>query len=476
MVDQMKFEPRELTAKWVESVEKLLDAGQRVEVFDTVVSGLSIRIGRRKSAWCISYKLPGKSGVTRFVIGELASMDCKSARAIGSGLLHRIHKDHHNPLLERRQGRAAAAEKNNLTFKDLVERFLADWQTEGAKGSGIRPDTKRTYESILRNERWERSGVNATPAADVTKDQLEGKVFAPLRKQHLVTARRYFTLVKGMYTWACGVPELNITANPLAHIKNRGKDNLRKRWLSPDELAIFWRAIDRLGHTKPIAQLLVLTGQRTNDIEGLCWSEIRDLDGAEPMIVIPPERFKTGREQVVPLAPPAVAILRALRKGRKPRQELVFSVTGNSASRLGTKDKLRMATAIAAVKPEMVEAGLLSEERAARAFSDPAGWVWHDLRRTVETHLSKIGVARDVAAVLTGHVLGDRIRQTYQMDDLADAKADAAVLWAKYHAALVEAESQAERDRIVDESKQRLRKLRMSLAGIGVEEATVGQR
>lgn len=70
------------------------------------------------------------------------------------------------------------------------------------------------------------------------------------------------------------------------------------------------------------SQLLALTAVRLDAVRGMEWSEITDLDGANPIWRVPPERMKLSRAKkgearfahLVPLSPAAVAVLRAAQK------------------------------------------------------------------------------------------------------------------------------------------------------------------
>jgi integrase len=73
--------------------------------------------------------------------------------------------------------------------------------------------------------------------------------------------------------------------------------------------------------TKLAARLLALTAVRLDAVRGARWSEIHDLDGAEPRWVVPAARMKLGRakkddrryDHTVPLSAAAVSALQAAR-------------------------------------------------------------------------------------------------------------------------------------------------------------------
>lgn len=60
-------------------------------------------------------------------------------------------------------------------------------------------------------------------------------------------------------------------------------------------------------------RLLYLTAVRPGEVRGALWQEFHDLQGAEPLWVIPAERMKMGRDHIVPLTQQAVEVVMALR-------------------------------------------------------------------------------------------------------------------------------------------------------------------
>ncbi|GBR15772.1 hypothetical protein AA105894_1414 [Asaia spathodeae NBRC 105894] len=67
--------------------------------------------------------------------------------------------------------------------------------------------------------------------------------------------------------------------------------------------------------------VLILTATRSGEVRGATWDEI-DFDKA--LWTIPAERTKAGREHVIPLSPPAPALLRKAATYREARSPLVF--------------------------------------------------------------------------------------------------------------------------------------------------------
>jgi integrase len=78
---------------------------------------------------------------------------------------------------------------------------------------------------------------------------------------------------------------------------NSEKEWSRDRTLTDAELAIIWNAL-RDSDYSDIVRLLILTGQRANEIGKLPWKEI---DFHESVISLPPTRTKNARAHSIPM-------------------------------------------------------------------------------------------------------------------------------------------------------------------------------
>ena len=74
-------------------------------------------------------------------------------------------------------------------------------------------------------------------------------------------------------------------------------------------LGRFWKACAALGAYGQGVRLLALTGQRRSEVFGASWQEI---DIGAKTWALPAARCKNGRQHSVPLADPAIAVLRWL--------------------------------------------------------------------------------------------------------------------------------------------------------------------
>jgi integrase len=189
--------------------------------------------------------------------------------------------------------------------------------------------------------------------------------------------------------FAFAIREGLIDANPVSGTGKADEGPSRDRTLSHAELTAVLNALNvdppRAGgrgrpHSEPrpfsdIVRLLILTGQRRNEIGGLKWSEI---DFERSLIVLPPERSKNNRLHELPMSTQVRAILE-----RQPRNgEFVWGRRwlswGNPKANLD------------------------------RRLNGMPAWRLHDLRRTAATQMAELGVLPHIIEAILNHVSGHR--------------------------------------------------------------------
>jgi integrase len=123
-----------------------------------------------------------------------------------------------------------------------------------------------------------------------------------------VLANRTRAAARTFFGWC--IDKALIDENPFERTKPVAVEEARDHVLSDDDLRLLWIALDRCDWIwRAFYRLLILTGQRRDEVAGMAWSEI-DLGNA--VWVLPAARSKNGREHVIPLPPSAVDILRSL--------------------------------------------------------------------------------------------------------------------------------------------------------------------
>jgi integrase len=193
------------------------------------------------------------------------------------------------------------------------------------------------------------------------------------------------------------------------------KERTRARVLSDDELCLVWNGCDKAGWPfGPMVQLLILTGQRRQEVAGALWQEF-DLDNKR-LWSLPRERVKNGRAHDVPLSDAAIEILEGLPR-IKNKAGLVFTTRGDTPVSGFSRAKARLdAKILDLLREEAEEAGRDPEK--IEAF-DP--WTLHDLRRTAASGWARLGVPLEVTEKILNHVSGafSGVAGVYQRHDYA---------------------------------------------------------
>ena len=108
-----------------------------------------------------------------------------------------------------------------------------------------------------------------------------------------------------------GVSRDIIAASPCAGVKPPAAERSRDRLLTDHELRNVWQAADKPlgGPFGALVKLLILTGQRRDEVAGMKWSEI-DLEAR--LWTLPPERVKNDEKHEVPLSDALMGVMQAL--------------------------------------------------------------------------------------------------------------------------------------------------------------------
>jgi integrase len=226
-------------------------------------------------------------------------------------------------------------------------------------------------------------------------------------------ANRYLADVRSFCNWS--VQRGLIEVSPCVGIKPPSPSKSRDRILSDDELLAVWKAAEALGYPfGPLVQLLILTGQRRDEVAHMCWSEI-DLD-VHGTWTLPRERSKNNQAHILPLSDAAVAILEKM--PRFAGSDLVFTTTGRTTVSGFSKTKARLDAAMP---------------------KDAPPWVLHDLRRTFASGCARLGISLPVVEKCLNHQSGSfrGIVGVCQRHSFEAEKRHALDSWARHVQALI---------------------------------------
>ena len=236
------------------------------------------------------------------------------------------------------------------------------------------------------------------------------EMLADIEPQYPVAANRALQRLRAVFNWA--IEQDLVINNPTAGIKKPTKEKPRSRVLSDDELVAVWRACDDLSHpARPYMQFLILTGQRPDDVRSMPWDEL-DLDMRN--WVISADRYKGTRDHLVPLTNDHFKLLEQL--PFRERGGYVFSASAG----------------------ELPYGNLVRPKQALDKASEVTNWTLHDIRRTVRTGLSRLGIRPDIAERVIGHSVGGRLGETYDIYSYRAEKLAALEAWGAHLQKIVE--------------------------------------
>lgn len=393
------------------NVDAQQPAASEVMLWDDRIAGFGLKTTPAGAkSYLFQYRLGGRAGRTRRVtIGRHGSITADVARKEAERLAMLVAQG-----VDPQQAKQDGARKAiDLAFKGYAGRFVDDclkvkWKASHKDGEAL----LRLYAIPV---------LGAKPLHEITRSDIRA-VLQPVRKK-VATCRNLFAVMRRLFRWA--VNEGDLSASPMAGMEAPPLPVKRDRVLDDEEVRLFWLGSDKLGYPfGPLVRLLLITGQRLEEVSGLSWSE---LSKDKALWSLPADRSKNGSASFVPLSTLALAEFDALAKrtGRKdgwPRKGLVFSTTGETSVSGHSRAKRRLDREIAA---------LVAESKDKRAVGP---WRLHDLRRTLATGLQRLGVRFEVTEAILNHVSGSKagVAGIYQRHDWAPEKKAALAAWSEH--------------------------------------------
>lgn len=412
------------------TVDALTPGSAAAFLWDSDVKGFGVKVtptGARRYVY--QYRLGGReSKVRRFTIGQHGPWTPDAARKEAKRLSQLVDQGVDPAALTSARRREAV----ELAFPTYLERFIGEylkpnWIGGHELAAGI---LRRDALPILR-----RKSLSEITRTDVTAvmDRLAGRP---------ATRRNAFAALRALFKWA--VNRGDISASPLRDMEAPPAPASRDRVLTDQELGRVWLAASQAGYPfGTFTRLLILTGQRREEVAALEWSE---LNRAAALWTLPAARAKNDKVHDVPLPLGAVALLDGIAGRARPASEAVawptrgyvFTMTGNKPITGYSAAKKRIDRLIRSLP---VASG---DDHGM----DLAPWRFHDLRRTLATGLQKLGVRFEVTEAVLNHLSGSKagVAGVYQRHDWAAEKRDALTAWAA-HVAEAVVESYAEMKR-----------------------------
>jgi integrase len=372
------------------------------EIIDTK-SGLVVRADRTGA---ITFSFRYRTGVARrrVVVGRYPGVSLAEGRAAVSRMREQV-RNGADPQQERQARRSA------LTFDALADRYIEEYAQK--RKSSWKNDAG--YLATHARPAWGKRSAASITKQDAEKLLLDVVAVAP------VSANRLRSVLAKLFTWS--VDSKLLTETPMLGTKKPHKEGQGKdRVLRDDELRVLWRALDDAAvtpGTRAALRVLMLLGQRPGEVVGMATAELVDLeDPRNARWELPAERMKTRRAHVVPLPPLAVEIIGS-EIARQPTPQFVF------ASKFAERQRMARHSLSQALR-RVIENLDADCEVTTRLKTTPL--TPHDLRRTVASGLSRLGVPRDDRLAVLAHSYDDT-HEVYDRYDRLTEKRAALTLW-----------------------------------------------
>lgn len=371
------------------------EAGKRLEVFDSLMPGLAIRIteGGKKS-WSVMYRVAGRGRdgnrgpLRRMTLGSYPLIDLKAARESARAAFDLADRGT-DPVDKRR---ADVRQKGERTFEAVCARFIE-------------------LHSKAHTVKWrDAERLLTTHVVPVWKgkiiDQIDRATAHELLDEITMeagsgTAREVRKHVTKLFNWV--VDRGLLAASPVGGMRRPELSYVpRDRVLTMEELKAVWAAAGKMGYPfGSMVKLLILTAQRRAEVANLKRDWLLPEQNA---FEVPANQYKTDRPQVVPLSAPALAIVESLPNWNSG--DFLLSTTAGRRPVSGfSKAKIRI-DKLAKVK----------------------GWTLHDLRRSAATHMARLGIPQEHIERVLGHAI-EGVAGTYNRYSYLNEKRAALDLW-----------------------------------------------
>ena len=379
-------------------------------VFDSEQRGLAVRIMASGSKSYLAQYTTARHK-HRVPLGSVDAISLKMARDGARAVMGKVALGE-NPAQTRRaeaEKAKAEAKRDKLTLGKLVDDWKRLHLTHRRESYAI--EAVRVLKQVFADH-WTRPAERLDRSAVVRLlDDLKPSI-----------ARVTVAYGRACFTWAN--KRGTLAANPFQAMPVSTATSKRERVLTDAELAKVWRAVqpdtelaNKGGPFPAIVRVLILTGQRRDEVGGMPWQE---LSADRKSWVIPGDRTKNGEQHTVPLAPAVADLISETEKRTRgalgigpdvPLKGLVFP--GEGGKQFGNWSKMKAAL-----------------DKA----SGVTDWRIHDLRRTLATGLQRLGVRLEVTEAVLNHVGGSRagVVGVYQRHEWANEKRAALDAWATH--------------------------------------------
>lgn len=386
------------------TLDSLLGSGVSGYLWDEDLKGFGLRTSSTGAAsYILQYRMGGRESKTkRYTIGGHGSPWTPATAREEAGRLLRLVAQGVDPVEADQQRRREAVD---LAFSKYADHFAKSCTGKGWTTLVVR-SLRLHAKPVLKDK----------PLPKIARSDIVS-VLDRMSAGQAANRRNVFAVLRRLFKWA--VSRGDIDRSPMEGMETPPAVTARERWLSDAELVRIWKQAP-LTHRcfGPIVRLLIVTGQRREEVTSLAWEE---LNRDEREWRLPGARAKNGEPNIVPLNDLAIAELDKVAKGESwPCRGRVFPTSSGAGFTAYSKGKTKLDKLVAADGGDALPP-----------------WRLHDLRRTLATGFQRLGVRFEVTEAVLNHVGASRsgVAGIYQRHDWKDEKRDALRIWNDHIAA-----------------------------------------
>jgi integrase len=388
-------------------------AGKTVYCYDTAQPRFGAACTKNGAvSFFVQYRMGGRGTPSkRLMLGKRGEITLDAARKMAEQKRGEVRRG-----VDIVQARKDAREKlTGLTFNDAAERYL----TLHAK------ETRYWKEKRARLASDDVKPLANVPMTTIERSRI-AKAITDVQKRSSAAARLLFADIRPIFSWA--LDQGIIEANPMQGMRGPAVSEARDRVLTDEELKAFWQAAGAQGWPfENVFKLLLLTGQRREEVAGMLWREV-DLDAAAWTIA--KERAKNGKAHTVDLCTESLRLLQRPEGDDSAQRAdaLLFSTTGYSAPSGFSRAKARV------------------DGRMKEILGDKfQPWRTHDLRRTAASGMAALGFQPHIIERVLNHVSGAQggLVGVYQRHEYREERKRAIMAWGARVIQIVSAEPPA---------------------------------
>lgn len=368
-------------------VRSLKPQDQRYDVYDANLRGLGVRVSPTGTkSWFVMRRVSGR--MTRKTFGRYPELGLSEARKAAA------------PVLASMSNGITPAHPEKTRFVEIFEEWMSKDQAGNRTGGQARSALQLHVLPKLSNR-----SIDAIRKSDMHS------ILDDLVQQGKGTqANRVLSYLRRMFNWC--VERDYLESNPTRGMRKPYVEKSRDRVLSLSELGAVLAGARQLAYPfGPLIKLLILTGQRREEVGSAVWDEF---DLRSSTWTIPADRAKNGQKHVVHLSKQAVLLLESL--PHLEGQSHLFSTTG--------------------IRPS---SGFSAAKNRLDKLTGTSDWKLHDLRRSFATHATE---RLDVSPVVVDRILNHQsgavrgVAAVYQRAEYLEARRTALNDWGEFCASL----------------------------------------